>query len=330
MVTIGIKALNEASNIAATLESAVKAVEPFGGVVVLADSGSTDRTVEIAQGFPVRIVQFANIGERCCGAGAQLAFQHTDTDYFCMLDGDMVLDPAFLRAGIRYLEAHQDVAAVGGYVNERNIDGAEFEIRVRTARSDRNLQPGTVDRLDGGGLYRVSAIRDVGFFSDRNLHAFEEFDLGARLQSKGWRLVRIDQSAVDHYGHKSSGYKLMWRRVRSGYTWGAGEVLRGALGQRHLPIVLRRLSHIRNAFAVALWWILLLASLLVQPWALAPLLLVPLAFLWMRRGSLGLGLYSLTYWNVSAWGLLAGLVQRRVPPTRPLEFVDLTPSREKS
>ena len=78
-VTVGIKALNEEARIGAALSSAVAAVQPVGGEVVLADSGSTDRTLEIAAGFPVRVVQLENSAERCCGAGAQLAFQHAST-----------------------------------------------------------------------------------------------------------------------------------------------------------------------------------------------------------------------------------------------------------
>jgi len=56
-LTIGIKAFNEEQHIAASLASAVEAARALDGEVVLADSCSTDRTVEIAKTFPVRIVQ---------------------------------------------------------------------------------------------------------------------------------------------------------------------------------------------------------------------------------------------------------------------------------
>ena len=79
-LTIGVKALNEEQRIAEALTSALRAAEPFGGEVVLADSGSTDRTLEIASTLPVRIVQLADPSERSCGAGAQLAFQQADGD----------------------------------------------------------------------------------------------------------------------------------------------------------------------------------------------------------------------------------------------------------
>lgn len=327
-VTVGIKALNEERHIAAALASAVAAVAPLGGEVILADSGSTDRTLEIARGFPVRIVQLANTDERCCGAGAQLAFQHARGAFFYLLDGDMTLSPDFLAAGIAFLDSHPDVAGVGGVVREMNTEGEGFEIRARAVAQDRNWTAGVVDRLDCGGLYRTDAVRQVGWFADRNLHAFEEFELAARLLAGGWKLARIDVPAVDHYGHQMSGYKLLLRRMRSGYSGAPGEVLRGALGRPHLPVVLKRLSHVRTGFAVIAWWLLLLIALLSgHGWVLLALVALPVAFLSWRRGSLRLGIYSLTAWNVSALGLLAGFFRRRVGPDRPLAARELTPTQ---
>lgn len=318
-ITVGIKALNEEKHIAQALESAVAAVRPLGGEVVLADSGSTDRTIEIARRFPARIVQLANFAERCCGAGAQLAFEHARGDYFYLLDGDMVLDPDFLPVGIAYLEANPEVAGVGGRVREMETAGEEFQIRARATAQRSGWQPGIVDRLDCGGLYRADAIRQVGWFADRNLHAFEEFELGARLQAAGWKLARIDQPAVEHYGHAVGGYKLLLRRLRSGYSGAPGEVLRGALGRPHLGVVLRRMSHIRVGIIVIAWWLALLAGVLTGQWlALAGLVLVPLAFLSWRRGSFRLGLYSLAAWNVSALGLVQGLLRGRARPDKRL------------
>lgn len=330
-ITVGIKALNEEAHIGEALASAVAAVTPFGGEVVLADSGSTDRTVEIARTYPVRIVQLANRNERCCGAGAQLAFQHANGEYFYLLDGDMVLNPAFIEAGIAYLEANPGFAAVGGLVCERNTEGEGFQIRAASVAKDRHWLPGIVDRLDCGGLYRASAVREAGYFADRNLHAFEEFDLAARLQAHGWKLARIDVPQIDHFGHTTPGYQLLWRRLRSGYSGGPGEVLRGALGQPHLKLVLRKLGHVRNGIAVIAWWAMLLASLLLgQPLIFLALIAIPLALLSWRRGSFQLGLYSLAAWNVTAWGLLTGFFRGRVTPRKPLDSIDLSPGRTAS
>lgn len=324
-ISVGIKALNEERHIEAAIVSALSAIEGLDGEVILADSGSTDRTIEIARGFPIRIVQFADSAGRCCGAGAQLAYQHAQGEYFYILDGDMVLDPGFLRAGIAYLEAHPGAAAVGGIVREMNTEAAEFEIRARAVARDGGWKPGPVDRLDCGGLYRTDAIREVGWFADRNLHAFEEFELGARLAARGWRLARIDHKAVDHYGHRADGYALLLRRFGSGYAGAPGEVLRGALGRPHLRHVLRNLSHVRIAAVVSLWWVALLAAIVSGAWlALAGLVAAPLAFLSWRRGSLRLGLFSLASWNVGALAFYAGLTRARVSPDTPVSRRELS------
>ncbi len=326
-VTVGIKALNEEPHIEAAIVSAIEALRPFNGQVVLADSGSTDRTIEIARRYPISIVQLANFSERCCGAGAQLAFQHAVGDYFYLLDGDMVLDPCFLQAGISYLAANPDVAGVGGRVKECNTESHEFQIRADTVARGGSWQTGFVDRLDCGGLYRVSAIRSVDYFADRNLHAFEEFELGARLQARGWKLARIDVPAVDHFGHRMDGYRLLWKRFRSGYAGASGEVLRGALGNPHLGIVLRRLGHIRHAAVVIAWWAALLCAVLLPMMAsdrlvvLVLLLAGPMAFLAWRRRSVHLGLYSFAAWNVGTLGLLGGLFRKRTAPSSALASV---------
>lgn len=327
-VTIGIKALNEEAHIAAALASALAAVKPFGGTVVLADSGSTDKTLEIARTFPgVRIVQLADPRQRSCGTGAQLAFQACDTEYFYLLDGDMVMRPGFLEQGVAFLAAHRDHAAVGGRVIEAETASIEFEMRARIDQVQGSSVAGETDRLDCGGLYRVCAIRALGYFADRNLHSFEEFELGARLIAAGWKLSRIDVPAVDHHGHTLGGYRLLWRRLRSGYAAGPGEVVRASFGQSHFPVVVRRFSQLRNSLAIACWWLALAACLATaRPLALFLVILAPVAYFVIRRRGLRLGLYNLASWNASALGLFLGLARRRRAPRAPIPAIEIAPA----
>ena len=319
-LTIGIKALNEEKHIAEAIESALAAARVHDGEVILADSGSTDRTLEIARGYPIRIVQLTNSEERCCGAGAQLAYQFARGDYFYILDGDMVLDPAFMAQGLAFLESHPGHAAVGGRVREMNVANAEFRIRAAETEERGHWLAGDVDRLDCGGLYRVAAIREAGYFADRNLHAFEEFELAARLACRGWKLARIDVPAVRHYGHVMEGMPLLLRRIRSGYTGATGEVLRAAIGRKHLGVVLRQLGHIRKGAIVIGWWALLIGMAIAGAplWAVLPLAIAPFLWFWWRRRDVSLIPYSFAVWNSTALGLVSGFFRPRVAPTMPL------------
>ncbi len=102
-ISIVIKALNEAARIKDAIESALRALEGIGGEVVLADSGSTDGTVEIASAYPVAIVQLEDWSEKRCGIGPQLGYQFCRGEFIYILDGDMLLDAAFLPAALNHL-----------------------------------------------------------------------------------------------------------------------------------------------------------------------------------------------------------------------------------
>jgi hypothetical protein len=72
------------NHINAALNSALTALESVGGEVILADSGSTDRTVEIARGYPVEVLQLKHPAERRCGIGPQLGYQRAMGEFVYM------------------------------------------------------------------------------------------------------------------------------------------------------------------------------------------------------------------------------------------------------
>lgn len=318
LVSIVIKALNEEKHIAATIESALAAIDEVGGEVVLADSASTDRTVEIARRYPIKIVQMDNIGDRSCGAGAQLGFQHSRGRYVYLIDGDMALRRGFLRAAIRHIEADASLAGVGGIIIETETGNREFTQRVNRDEPDR--RPGRVTRLDCGGLYRRSAIESVGYFTDRNLHGGEEGELGARLRAHGWTLDRIAVPAIDHRGHSGNAYRLLLRRITSRIAYGTGETVRAALGRRHFPLVFQNNGTLMLCFLVHAWWASMIASLLFMPsWpfallAAAGLFAVPIMVMAVRWRSLSVGFYSVMAWNAYAVCFLPGFLRSRVAP----------------
>jgi GT2 family glycosyltransferase len=326
-VSVVIKALNEERNICAAIESALAAVEPVNGEVVLADSCSSDRTVELASRYPVRIVQLANAHERCCGAGPQLGFQHARGEYVYILDGDMRMAPGFLEHALTFLAQHPEIGGVGGKLVELNMQALEY--RERAARNHAHMQPGEVDRLDGGGLYRRIAIEEAGFLSDRNLHSYEEFDLGVRLRALGWKLWRLPVTSVMHCGHDAPPYALLKRRWRTKYVCGLGELLRGAIGRPHFRLAVRGLRELWIYAGVLAWW-LALASVPFWPLAVTAraacfgaMAAAPFVLMSLRKRSVGRAAHSIASWCFNAAGLVRGLLRPRVPPTSPIASVVL-------
>jgi GT2 family glycosyltransferase len=306
-LSVVIKALNEAGKIEACLRSVIAATDPKTTEIIVADSLSDDATVAVASRFPVKVVQLNRIADRGCGSAAQLGFQHARGRRLLLLDGDMELDPAFLSAAHAALDADPKLAGVAGLVVDRVMT---LEFQRRNQKPDRTAKPGLLDHLNGGGLFRMEAIQPLGYFTDRNLHAFEELDLGLRLTQAGWRLRRLDQPSVYHYGHSTAAFPLLFKRWRTRYLW--WRCFRGA----------------RLSLAVILWWGLLLALLagaLFSPLsglcgaAFAVVLIGPALLQCLRKRSLVMGLYSIALINFHAAGLLAGLLTPRVDPTQRID-----------
>ena len=317
-VSVIIKAYNEEKRIEEALRSSLAAVAEVGGEVILADGHSTDRTAEIASAYPVRIVRLLDGNERSCGIGPQIGFQHSLGEYVYVMDADMQLRPGFLGEALDFLDAHRDVAGVGGRIVEMNLHCMEY--RERALRNAAHLAPGEVDRLDGGGLYRREAVLQAGWLSDRNLHAYEEFDLAIRLRAAGWKLVRIPFDAVTHFGHDAPPYRLLLRRWRSRYARSPGELLRGAVGRPHWPLLWRDLRELRLYAAVVAWWFVLLSSVawplhgLAHVLAVLGIAMLPFAAIGLKKRSVSRAVYSVVSWNVHAAGMVLGLFGSRKPP----------------
>ncbi len=312
-LSVIIKTLNEERNIARCIEAAIAATRKLNVEIIVADSGSSDRTIEIATQYPVIAAQLSDFSERSCGIGPQLGYQHSKGDFVLILDADMVLHEEFIDAALARMKAENRCAGVGGQLVEKSGTGYEYDLRnAMDVEADVNVR-----WLDGGGLYRRTAIEDVGYLSNRNLHAYEEKELGLRLTSKGWHMFRLGIVAVDHYGHAVDTVGLLWRRWKSGYADACGESLRVSFGKNYFWEMLK----VHKAIAVCLF--LQIASLIaaaltsISSWPLLLTLLVWFMFFIIqstRKKSMKVAIHSLVHLNVFAIGMAKGLIKGQVDP----------------
>lgn len=90
-ISVVIPAYNRAGLIGPTLESLLKQTLPAEEILVV-DDGSTDRTVEVAEGFggPVRVIRQANAGP---GAARNRGFQESTGEFIHFFDSDDIAVP---------------------------------------------------------------------------------------------------------------------------------------------------------------------------------------------------------------------------------------------
>ncbi len=302
-LSIIIKALNEEKNIEKCLVSALKVADVIKTEIILADSLSTDNTLAKAQNYPIKIVQLENPHDRSCGIGPQLGFQYAQGDYVYILDGDMEIDPDFLVAAIARLEADPHLAGVAGSVKEMCIENLVFK-----KRAEKEFKYGSVDHLAMGGLYKRKAIEEAGYFSNINLHSFEELELGLRLVAKGWALERINVPAVRHHGHTDTSLRLILKRLKTKYVYGYGELIRSAVGK---PYFLKTLWNAKILLATLGLWLVIVAFLIEGNVTLPiALVIAGMVFMSVKKRSVKEALFSVCTWHVELIGLMLGLVKR--------------------
>jgi GT2 family glycosyltransferase len=325
-LTIVVKALNEERRIAACLAAAVREAAAVGGEVLLVDSLSSDRTVDIARQYPVRIVQFERLADRGCAAAVQLGYQYVRTPFLYVLDADMVLQPGFLAEARACLQRDPQLAGVGGKLSDSRVLTASD--RRRAAHAARLTRPLWVDELGGGGLYRSAAIRSVGYLAHRGLAAYEEAELGMRLRAAGWHLLRLPTVAVVHEGHNESNLAMLRRLWRNGRAQAGGALLRSALGRPWFVQAARKQAYV---LAVPLLHgTAALAALAAPAVTLPPAAAYGAAcaafvlLLAARQRGLPAGLWSALSWHFFAAAALRGFLRPLPDPCQRIPARELT------
>ena len=312
-ISIIIKTLNEEEHIAECIESALAALNGLTGEVILVDSKSMDRTIEIAKKYPIRIIQLKNMADRRCGVGPQTGYLFSKGDFIYMLDGDMRLDKNFLKKALPYLN-YPEVAGVGGNILEKSQENLVFQLRSK----DHQVKKLTlISHLGMGGLYKREAIENVGYFSDPSLYAYEEAEIGAQLCNKGYTMLRIPETMVYHHGDQTSPYETLMSKWKSNYLYGSGQYLHRSIIHSHL---LKSLYELRIYIFTMIWQLAGIISVVVYHWFrifMVVYLWTTLIFIFIllvHKRSITKLLFSIVSWNLQTLGMIIGLSLGVVSP----------------
>lgn len=177
-VSVQVCTLNEEANIKECLES-VRANDPEEIVVI--DGGSTDRTVEIAEGFGARVLAPGRLG---LGPSRQLGWRATTCRYTAFVDADDRLSPAWLATMVAELEA-------GGY--------AALQSSLRAVETGNWW-------ASGWNQYFIESVRPA---ADTTIVGRPALFVTAELQSEDEDLISLDEDT-----HLSRRFEL--RGLRQG------------------------------------------------------------------------------------------------------------------
>jgi glycosyltransferase involved in cell wall biosynthesis len=170
---------NEEANITRTLVSVQPLVADGKGEIIVVDSGSTDRTVEIAKSFGAKVFV-----EEWKGYAAQKnsAIDKVTGDWILSLDADEEVEHGLARAISRTLTLYPELRKDGYWIRRKNLFLGRW-IRHGGFWPDRKL------RLFKRGMGRVE---------DRQVHETIQVD---GLTGELWHLKAIFRGALLHHSY---------------------------------------------------------------------------------------------------------------------------------
>ena len=312
---------NEGARLIACL-TALRA-QPGLSRIVYVDSGSTDGSVAAARDLGAQVVLLETdtpfTAARARNAGLAALRAETPPDLVQFIDGDCILDPGWIDTARAFLGDHPDVAVVCGRRREMHPGASVYN---RLCDAEWNTPVGEAQACGGDALMRWPALEAVGGY-DPTLIAGEEPEMCLRMRRAGWKIWRLDAEMTLHDAAMTR-FGQFWKRARrGGFAAGEGAAMYGRDAERHGVAATRRALLWGLALPVAI----LMAALVLGPWALLALLIYPAQVLRLalRDGGTRLAWERALFLTLGKFAEAQGVLeyhwrQRRGGPARLIEY----------
>jgi glycosyltransferase involved in cell wall biosynthesis len=179
LVSIIIPCYNCEAFLQETIESAL--AQSYDRVeIIVVDDGSTDRSPQIARGFPVLYIRQSNHG---LTASRNLGIRESRGSYVVFLDADDRLRPEAIETGLRVMAEHPECAmAVGDhlFVSQDGSHLADSRKACLAACHYEALLKSNFIEMISSVLFRRSVLVEIGGF-DTGLRVAEDYELYLRI-----------------------------------------------------------------------------------------------------------------------------------------------------
>ena len=195
LLSVVVIGLNEQDRLKAALD-AIFACKPkdYDLEVLYVDSGSTDRSVQIASAVPGVEVLHLDSRKPSAARARNVGLRQARGQYVQLVDGDSVIQPGWIDKALGILERQPEISCVFGRCIEMCPDQSVY---MKVCGLDWHIPPGERRFCGGNSMWRMSVIAENGFF-DEDIRAGEEPELCYRVRHKGGRILCIDAPMVTH------------------------------------------------------------------------------------------------------------------------------------
>lgn len=226
MITAFIPTLNNERTIREVIHS-IKAQSVKPKKIIIIDSGSSDKTEEIAKEEGVEFYKPSYFGFEFLGLGRarNRILELVDTPYLLSVDSDILLEKEHIQKALPLFEKDEKIAGIAGKQIELNrvhlADRARAVVEMRDL--ERELEPCYKDFLLGSNnIYKVEVLKEIGrkengneyrAFEDSLVSNYEDVDIGIKLRKHGYKLY-FEPSIKTYHLQKDTLHSFVNRAYR--------------------------------------------------------------------------------------------------------------------
>lgn len=206
IVSIVMPVFNEEKNLAACLDSVLNLEYPDDKLeIILVDNGSTDNSRLIANNYQITLLERPDVK---VGAVRNFGVEHSKGDIIVFLDADCLVEPWWLKEGVRLIEEEKNNAVGGLFLLRENPSWIEKNWILNSSRSY-SYQ----NTFIGACIFiEKEAFKSVGGFNEK-LNAGEDCFLTNALVDKGCK-IKIDPNlSVVHLGYPNTISGFLRRQI---------------------------------------------------------------------------------------------------------------------
>jgi glycosyltransferase involved in cell wall biosynthesis len=228
LLSVVIPALNSAHTLGKTLLSVFSNEFPRDKFeVIVVDNGSTDKTVDVAKRFPVRLHFCAKRGQ---GPALNYGIRQAIGDIVCIIASDVVVPDDWLRKISDFFDNNPMAEGVGGLVLSpadcvNDIQRFNGELFTEDQGFPKKVAKSEYLKV-GGSLYATNCayrkktlIEAGGFDEALSGSSFFDIDLSWKLVRKGKLLLFDPNLKAVHIGFPSTLQEV----IKQQFKWGKGK-----------------------------------------------------------------------------------------------------------
>jgi len=193
--------------------------------IILVDGGSTDRTQEIIQSYPVTLLIEKKRG---LNVARNTGVRNSNGEIILFTDSDCVVPKDWIRQIVKNFR-NKEVGCVGGSVSRyeedflsRYADESVMPVlrRFRKRKVLENVEPPMNYPAGCNMAFRRDVFKKVGEFNEEIHYGFDEDEFVERVCKAGFKMV-LDPEAIIRHKHRPN----LRRLLRQTFSYGRGGAL---------------------------------------------------------------------------------------------------------